>query len=159
MNALLHPSQVVLTGVRFYNHLVDVLLVGQSVGHTDGINIVWRGIIQFEVLPANAAVELLVATFLASEATVNACLDVVSGEEHHATFVLNLVVEADEVLEDTLYEFVRFIKHQQGSIHLDQLVLMVIQSSLTVNPSVLIPILWAISLTKSPLCRSSEQRM
>lgn len=103
MNALLHPSQVVLTGVRFYNHLVDVLLVGQSVGHTDGINIVWRGIIQFEVLPANAAVELLVATFLASEATVNACLDVVSGEEHHATFVLNLVVEADEVLEDTLY--------------------------------------------------------
>ena len=65
-HALLHSSQVVLTAIGLCYHFLDVLAVTQSVCRTDSVHVLGSRVVQLEVLSTDTAVELLVATLLAS---------------------------------------------------------------------------------------------
>ena len=116
MDCFLHAAKVEIARLGIPDHLLDLLLILYSVGHADGVNIAGSRFLQFEVFTPHTAEKLLISGFLVTQTEVDALFDVVGGKKNDSTFVLQLVVHADEVMEHRLGQLVRLVEDQKRLI-------------------------------------------
>lgn len=111
-----HTPQIKVTCRSLLYHLIDVFLVSHTVGGTDREHVVHVCRLQLIKFPSDTAVELLVAGLLVSQTIADAFGNIIGTQKHDAAFLLQFVVQADEVVEHRFGQLVRLVEHQQGRV-------------------------------------------
>lgn len=122
MNGFLDAAQVKITGGSLFHDIIDAFPVSHPVGRTDGVHIPLVSGLQCIELTSDTAVKFLVTRFLVFKPVADALGYIVGTQEDHAAFFLQLVVQADKVVEYRFGKLVGFVKYKERSVHLDNVV-------------------------------------
>ena len=97
-----YPAQVILSFFCFTHHPLDFCGFGQSICLTNGIYVLLGGNVYVEEHTTDTAVDFLIAFLVVAKAILQPTLDIIGREKYNSTFILQTVIDADEVTENRI---------------------------------------------------------